>query len=124
MNIACDIDGVISSAPEQMQTIMSGLRQEGHHIAIISAIESDPSPSGNTWDSKCAFLMSVGFTAWDVLVTVSGDVPAMKAAYCSDHAIQIFCDNDKRNAASAVAAGIPLVLVPWESRKPNKKDRQ
>lgn len=117
MIIACDIDGVISSAPEQMQTIMSGLRADGHYVAVISAAEGDPSPSGNTWDSKCQFLQSVGFTAWDELVTVTGDVPALKAQWCSDHAVQIFCDNNKANARAAVKAGIPLVLVPWESRQ-------
>lgn len=122
MIIACDIDGVISSAPEQMQTIMAGLRKEGHYVAVISACEpGNPSPSGNTWASKCAFLQSVNFTAWDELVTVEGDVPALKSQWCKDHAVQIFCDNDKRNAKAAVAAGIPLVLVPWESRTPQKK---
>lgn len=104
-----------------MQTIMSGLRDDGHYVAIISACEpNDPSPSGNTWKSKCEFLASVGFTAWDELVTVQGDVPVLKAQWCSDHAVQIFCDNDKRNAKAAVKIGIPLVLVPWESRTPNK----
>ena len=121
MIIACDIDGVISAAPEQMQTIMSGLRNEGHYVALISAISSSPSASGNTWQSKCDFLNGVGFTAWDELVTVEGDIPALKAQWCQDHAVQIFCDNDKRNAKAAVAAGIPLVLVPWETRTPQKK---
>lgn len=116
MNIACDIDGVISSAPELMQDIMSGLRNQGHYVSVISACEKDPSPSGNTWQSKCDFLSKVSFTAWDELVTVSGDIPKLKAQFCKDRNVQLFCDNNKDNAKAAVKAGIPLVLVPWETR--------
>jgi hypothetical protein len=117
MIISCDIDGVISAAPEQMQTILEGLRNDGHYIAIISACENDPSPSGNTWQSKYEFLTSVGVTAWDELVTVTGDIPKMKAQWNSDHAVQIFIDNNVQNAKASVKAGIPLVLVPWESKQ-------
>ena len=117
MQIAIDIDGVISSAPEQMQTICAGLRADGHYITVISAIESDPSASGNSWASKAAFLTQVNFTAWDQMVTVEGNVPKLKAQWCKNNGVQIFCDNNKKNARAAVAAGIPLVLVPWESRQ-------
>ena len=54
------------------------------------------------------------------MVLVSGDIPTQKALVCQEMHIDVVIDNDKQNAQAIIAAGVPLVLVPWATRTPQK----
>ena len=115
--ILCDIDGTISAAPLQFSNLLGALQEQGNYIAIVSGSNPD-SPSGATWQDKANYLQAHGVTdCWDILVVVSGDIPAAKAQWCVDNGVSVAIDNNVQNAKAMVAANVPLVLVPWATKE-------
>ena len=111
-----DADGTITADVPGFCDLMCALRADGNRVVIVSGSNPD-SPTGPTWQSKVAYLQSVGITqCWDELVVVSGDIPAQKALWCQQNNVDVAIDNSKPNANALVAAGLPLVLVPWATR--------
>ena len=112
-----DIDGTIDADPHHFCRIMCALKaQGGNTIHVVSGSGNNPD-SGNTWQEKANYLSSLGVTeCWDTLTVVSGDVPTAKAKFCSDNGVSVAFDNSKANAKAILAAGTPLVLVPWATR--------
>jgi uncharacterized HAD superfamily protein len=124
MNFMIDIDGTIAAAPAIYCDLMCALKADGNRVYILSG-NGNNGPSGNTWQEKCDYLNKVGVTqCWDSLTVVTGDIPAQKALWCQEHKVDVAIDNDKNNSKALIAAGVPLVLVPWATRSPQKKGKK
>ena len=119
MRIAVDIDGTIDANPDEMRSIMGSLMAAGHTVTVLTGT-SDEVATETDWQNKYDYLKSLGCGAvWDTLCVVGhevGDLDAQKAKWCAENGIDVLIDNDKGNAKAAIAAGVPLVLVPWASR--------
>jgi len=121
LSFMIDIDQTISADPPALCDLMCALKADGNRVYIVSG-NSPNSVSGNTWQEKCDYLNKVGVTqCWDQLVVVSGDIPAQKALWCQEHGIDVAIDNSIPNAKAMIAAGTPLVLVPWATRQKGNK---
>ena len=117
--IGVDLDGTITSAPEQMLEIMVALRAASHRVLILTGISDDPVTQAD-FDAKVALLTSLGCgQCWDAMYILphppGADLPTMKAQLCQDLGVTVLIDNDKGNARACMAV-VPLVLVPWASR--------
>ena len=111
-----DIDGTIDANPHHFCRIMCALKAQGDHVSVVSGSGNNP-PSGNTFQDKCNYLCSLGVTeCWDDLTVISGDIPAGKAKWAQENGCSVAFDNSKANAKALLAAGVPLVLVPWATR--------
>ena len=120
MRVVCDLDGTIAAAPQQFQSLMSALQACGHSVTVLTGTDNVP-PTQQDWQEKCNYLTSLGCgQCWDELVVLShppdGDIAPLKAKWLVDHGAEIFIDDNQNNANAAIAAGTPLVLVPWASR--------
>src|ERR1035441_8005232 len=121
MMVVFDLDGTIAAAPRQFQPLMSALQACGHSVTVLTGTDHIP-PTQQDWQEKCNYLTSLGCgQCWDELVVLShpvrGDIAPLKAKWLVDHGADLFIDNDQNNADVAIAAGIPLVLVPWASKE-------
>lgn len=118
-HIACDIDGTITSAPAQFELLLTALRAADHRVTILTGCANLP-VTPNDFDAKVQFLTGLGCVGcWDDMVVFgeSGEQLAQaKAAWMDSHRVHVFIDNDERNARSATPI-VPLVLVPWTTRK-------
>ena len=119
-HIAIDVDGTIGATPYQMQEIASALMAAGHRVTVLTGY-GDGQVTQAIFDEKANYLNSLGFgqSYNDMTVIANGpgvDLAAKKADYCVSEGVDILIDNSKANAKAAVAAGVPLVLVPWASR--------
>lgn len=118
-HIACDIDGTITSAPYQFENLLTALRAAGHRVTILTGCATVPVTQQN-FDEKAQFLMGLGCVGcWDDMVVFGESDKALakaKAKWMADNGVSIFIDNDLRNAQRATKV-VPLVLVPWTTRK-------
>lgn len=119
--IGVDVDGTITSAPEQMGAMMMALKAAAHQVIILTGV-SGISASQQDFDEKTQLLTSLGCgQCWDSMYIIphapGSDLPAMKADLCKQLGVDVLIDNDKNNAKACMAV-VPLVLVPWASRVP------
>lgn len=118
-HIGCDIDGTITSAPEQFETLLSALRAAGHRVTVITGSSNSP-VTQNDFTEKVKYLTGLGCVGcYDDLVVIGAEgkqLAKAKAKYCESEGIDIFIDNDLDNAQRATPV-VPLVLVPWTTRK-------
>lgn len=119
MRLAVDVDGTIDANPDEMRSILSAVKAAGHAVIVLTGTPTDKATQED-WDDKRNYLQSMGCgSCWDKLVVVPhkpGELAEAKAAYCKANGIDVLIDNSKDNAKAAIAAGVPLVLVPWASR--------
>jgi len=118
MLVAVDIDGAIDAYPRELQSLMSALMAAGHRVHILTATSGDEATEHGA-QTKVNYLNNLGMgECWHRLVEVdSDDVPTAKVNYMTDAGADVFIDNDEANCAAAAKAGIPLVLMPWQSRQ-------
>lgn len=118
-HIACDIDGTITSAPYQFETLLTALRAAGHRVTILTGCSDSP-VTQEDFDAKVQFLTGLGAVGcWDDMVVFGlkdKKLAKAKAQWMADNGVSIFIDNDLRNAERATPY-VPLVLVPWTTRK-------
>lgn len=122
MYAAFDIDATLDGYPQEMLALMQGLKTSGHRIAVLTGTSDDQATQAD-WNEKAGYLVSLGLgECWDDLVVFSHNgqdedaLPNQKAQWCVDNGVHVFVDNNKSNARAAVAAGVPLVMVPWATR--------
>jgi hypothetical protein len=118
--VAVDLDDTIDAFPQEMRTIMTSLVACGHTVWVVTGVE-EPDPTTEDCQQKEFLLTQLGFkldVQYDNLICLPPPHPENKAQWLSDNGADILIDNDKANAAAA--AGICLVLVPWQTRTPQK----
>lgn len=121
MIVAFDLDGCIDAYPREMQSLMQSLRAAGHHVEVVTGVESSEATE-TTLEEKATYLASLGCgECYDRLVVVAYDptsleVAANKVAYLQSIGCHTLVDNTKANAQAATEAGI-LALVPWGARQ-------
>jgi len=124
MRVALDLDGSIDAAPRQFQSLMSSLQAAGHTVTVVTGV-SDTEVTPQDFVNKANYLNQLGCgQCYDDLVVLAAhpagevdDLHDRKAQWLTDNHVHVFVDNSRQNAKSAVAAGVPLVLVPWASRE-------
>lgn len=118
-HIACDVDGTITSAPQQFEMLLTALRAADHRVTILTGCSNSPVTKAD-FDAKVQLLSGLGCVGcWDYMVVFGchGDELAKaKAAWMKEHHVDLFFDNDERNVAAATPV-VPLVLLPWTTRK-------
>lgn len=118
-HIACDVDGTITTAPEQFEALLMALQAAGHKITILTGTDDDKATQKD-FDEKAEFLCGLGCVAcWDQMVVFAASgkkLAKAKALWMRDNHVSIFIDNDLDNAQRATPY-VPLVLVPWTTRK-------
>lgn len=116
--IACDIDGTITSAPYQFESLLTALIAAGHRVTILTGTDNEATQE--EFDKKAQFLCALGCVGcWHDMVVFSASGKALakaKAKWLAASGVSIFIDNDLRNAQRATPY-VPLVLVPWTTRK-------
>lgn len=118
-HVAVDLDGTISAAPYQFETLLTAFRAAGHRVTILTGT-TKPEATQDEFDKKVQFLCSLGCAeAWDDMVLFAATDKVLskaKAKWLRDNSAGIFIDNNTHNADRAIPF-VPLVLVPWASRK-------
>lgn len=119
---AIDINGTIDADPALFQHLMSALRAAGDQVAVLTGVHGSPTVTPADVQAKRARLAELAFTAYDQLVVFPdvGNLPALKADWCSQQGASTLIDNDRGNAEAA--ASECMVLVPWATRVGKKKD--
>lgn len=113
-----DVDGTLDACPREFQSMMSALKAAAHQVHILTGVDNDP-PTQQDWDEKCAYLAAMGMAeCWDKLILVPRDrlIAQRKAAYLASVRADVFVDNSEENVAAAAQAGVPLCLLPWQTR--------
>ena len=124
MRVALDLDGTIDSCPREFQSIMSALQAASHTVTVVTGVEAAKVTKQDTEEKK-NYLSALGCgQCYDELVilphTPDGedhDLHDEKAQWLIDNGVDVFFDNNSKNAKAAVKAGVPLVLVPWASKE-------
>ena len=119
MRVAVDLDNTIDTNPKEFQSLMQALRAAGHVVTVLTGT-GDEAATQEVWTEKCQYLATLGCgNCWDdmtVIASPGGPSSDEKAKWCNEHGVDILIDNSKENAKAAIAAGVPLVLVPWATR--------
>jgi hypothetical protein len=118
--IAVDLDDTIDAFPQEMRTICTSLVSCGHTVWVVTGTE-DSDPTEADVLQKQFLLTAIGFTRgaqYDNICVLPPPHPENKAAWLAANSADILIDNDKANAAAA--ADICLVLLPWQTRTPQK----
>jgi len=118
MQVAFDLDNTIDAAPKQMQSMMSAFKAAGYKVVVLTGTENEVTET--VWQAKANYLNELGCGAcWTQLVVLAhgkNGPSEVKAEWCKDNDVDVLIDNSKDNARAAIAAGVPLVLVPWATR--------
>ena len=116
MNIAFDIDGVLSSFPKEMGRTISAYKAAANRVYIITGIEG-PTVAKTDLDAKREYLMTlgVGRDMYDELIVCPEPHPANKSLAIQENTIEILFDNDKENIKAAAPYCVALLL--WNSRE-------
>lgn len=122
MRVAIDVDGTLDAAPAELQTLMIALKSAGNTVSILTGMAKNK-VTVRDFHIKADYLNRLGCgESWDdmtVLGHAGGPIHVAKAKWCVKHNVDILIDNSVANARAAVAAGVPLVLVPWASKIKN-----
>lgn len=101
---------------------MSSLQAAGHVISVVTGVENKPSKQDT--EDKANFLNALGCgECYDNLVVLDHspdkdtDLHDEKAKWLTDNGVDVFIDNNTKNAKAAIKAGVPLVLVPWATKE-------
>lgn len=114
--IMIDMDGTLTAAPAAFSQMLGALHDAGNYIAVVTGYEEGPATQ-EVWQQKLAHLQALDLgNCWDELVVIGGDVPTGKVNWCQQNGATVCIDNNVANAKALVAAGMPLVLVPWETK--------
>ncbi len=123
-----DLNGSIDAAPGQFGPLLRALREAGNVVSIVSGVAHDtPDDPEEAFAFKVKQLEGLDCgDCWDDMTVMSikdgPDLAAAKALWCKTNGAAVAIDNNRANAEAIMAAGIPLVLVPWETRTGNKND--
>lgn len=131
MMVCVDLDDTIDSFPAEMRAIMTSLTACGHTVWVVTGTEN-PDPTETDCKEKQFLLTQLGFTRttpavhgqpgvsgqYDNIVVLPPPHPENKAQWLKDNGADLLIDNDKANAQAA--SDICLVLVPWQTRTPQK----
>ena len=100
--------------------MMAAFKAAGFAVIILTGT-SAKTPPEQIWQEKAQYLSSLGCgNCWDemvVIATPTSSTEGFKAKWCIDNEVDVLIDNSKDNAKEATEAGVPLVLVPWATRK-------
>lgn len=114
-NIGVDLDGVISSFPREMESLMSAFTAAGHHVYVLSGISEDEVTEADV-EAKTQFLTSLGIgpdVYYELIVIPKPHVN--KAQIIQDKSIGVFIDNSKKNIKAAARYTVALLL--WNSKE-------
>lgn len=120
MVFAWDLDDVIDAFPAEMRAIMTSLVACGHTVWIVTGT-ANPDPGQQEVLAKQFLLTQLGFqhnVQYNNICVLPPPHPENKADWLAANHAEVLVDNDKDNAAAA--SGICLVLVPWQTRSPQK----
>lgn len=108
MIICFDLDGTISSAPQEMRAIMEALRGRGDEVHVLTGHKGD-SVNDGVIASKLALLKSLGcegcFDRLAVVANPKNKVARQKAHYMKSVGASMLVDNSKKNVKAAAKNG-------------------
>jgi hypothetical protein len=121
VSVVCiDFDKTISADPEFYKAECQGLRQRGHEVHVVSAVQTGKATNKDLV-AKRAALQSLDFDEYDVLAVVDGPhkaIPKHKVAYMKHVGATQVIDNRRGTIRAARRAGF---TGHWHAN-PKKKD--
>ena len=114
MNVAVDIDGTVDAFPQDFNSLCAALRAAGHHVYVITGIESDTVTQQDVVDTQ-GYLTSIGITAYDTLWVTPTPHDEHKAKLIQDNDVAMLFDNDKDNCKAASSYCAALLL--WNNKQ-------
>lgn len=116
-----DLNGTLDTYPNQIGTMMRGLRALGHRVVILSAAGNEPEPTPERIRVEMGVVEHLGCAdCYDAFVLVGsgpeGDVDkdvvaANKVAYLQSVDAVCLVDNEKTNVKAARDAGFLALRV-------------